>query len=90
MYHDIYNSLFTFYEINSIKIFVKNNIIDQSNFAYNTTPSIDNNVTLIPLSGDYKILSPNKTMERKWYTKNTNYWDVFSDNIFRYIRVIYK
>ena len=81
MYHDIYNSLFSFSNVNSIKVYVENTITDKSNLAYNPKFSI-RNITLLPLSGDYEILLPNGTMKKKWYIKNSNYWDIISDEIF--------
>ncbi|MCF6349801.1 MAG: hypothetical protein L3J23_02065 [Flavobacteriaceae bacterium] len=80
MYHDLYNSLFTFSEINNIKIFIENKIEDQSNPAYNKKPHTAN-ITFLPLSGDYEILLPNGLMKKKWYLKNTDYWDVFNDDL---------
>ncbi len=39
------------------------------------------NITYLPLSGDYEILLPHGMMEKKWYLKNTDYWDVFSGKL---------
>jgi hypothetical protein len=80
MYHDLYNSLFAFSEINNIKIFIKNIIEKKSNPAY-LKKSYTTNITFLPLTGDYEILLPNGLMKKKWYLKNTNYWDVFNDDL---------
>lgn len=80
MYHDLYNSLFTFAEINNIKVFIENKIENQSNLNYNNKLYITNK-TFLPLSGDYEVLLPNGLMKRKWYLENTDYWDVFNDNL---------
>lgn len=80
MYHDLYNSLFTFAEINNIKVFIENKIENQSNLNYNNKSYITNK-TFLPLSGDYEVLLPNGLMKRKWYLENTHYWDVFNDNL---------
>ncbi len=80
MYHDIYNSLFTFPEIDKIKVFLEYNQNKSSNSIQKNQKTVTN-ITYLPLSGDYEILLPHGIMKKKWYLKNTDYWDVFSGNL---------
>lgn len=78
MYHDIYYSLFTFQEVDKIKIFIEYKRNNSLNSVYKKRIT---NITFLPLSGDYEILLPNGEMQRKWYTKHANYWDIFNNDL---------
>lgn len=80
MYHDIYNALFSFSEIDSIRVFIDNRLIqkDIQGYAY---PNIEGNITHLPLSGDLLLLMPNGKMKRRWYKKRINYWTIIDDSV---------
>ncbi len=71
-YHDIYYALFSYKKVNTIRIFNVTNFNDKT---------VTNNITFLPLSGDYEIRLPNGKMKKKWYREKTNYWDFFRGNI---------